>query len=99
MLPPSPYSADAMAFAKRALAGDNLGQAALSTAGQAVLNRARQQGNDLVSTVQGRAVAAAAARVPAVRVPPSVAKRAAALPRPPVTLDGTFAASNSVVRA
>ena len=100
MLPPSPYSADAMSFARRALAGDNLGQAALSTAGQAVLNRARQQGNDLVSTVQGRAVAAAAAHVPAaVRVAPSVAKPAVALPRLPVTLDGTFAASNSVVRA
>jgi hypothetical protein len=54
LLPSSPYSADAMTFARRALAGDNLGQAALSTAGQAVMRRARQQGSDLVATVQGR---------------------------------------------
>ncbi len=100
LLPPSPYSADAMAFAKRALAGDNLGQAALSTAGQAVLTRARAQGNDLVSTVQGRAVAAATAHVPsAVRVPPSIPKPPVGLPRPPVTFDGAFAASNAALRA
>jgi hypothetical protein len=54
LLPASPYSADAMAFARRALAGENLGQAALSTAGQAVLRRAGQQGTDLVAAVQGR---------------------------------------------
>jgi hypothetical protein len=57
LLPSSPYSADAMTFARRALSGENLGQAALSTAGQAVLRRAWQQGTDLVAAVQGRAVA------------------------------------------
>jgi hypothetical protein len=56
LLPRSPYAADALSFARRAVAGENLGQAALSTAGNAVLRRARQQGNDLIRTVQGRAV-------------------------------------------
>jgi hypothetical protein len=99
LLPPSPYSADAMAFARRALAGDNLGQAALSTAGQAVLNRARAQGHDLVSTVQGRAVAAAAAHLPAVaRVTPSGPAPSTAGKRTATSLDRAFAASNAVVR-
>jgi len=53
-LPPSPYAADAMSFARRALAGDNLSRAALSTAGDAVLRRVKEQGGDLVATVQGR---------------------------------------------
>ena len=70
LLPSSPYSADVTAFAKRALAGDNLGQAALSTAGHAVLRRARQQGNDLVATVQGRVAAAAPAATAAVVTTP-----------------------------
>jgi hypothetical protein len=61
LLPASPYSADAMTFARRALAGDSLGQAALSTAGQAVMRRAGQQGTDLVATVQGRVAQAAPA--------------------------------------
>jgi hypothetical protein len=59
LLPASPYSANALAFAKRALAGDNLGRAALSTAGNAVLRRVQQQGGDLVATVQGRVIAPA----------------------------------------
>jgi hypothetical protein len=86
LLPPSPYSADLQAFARRALAGDNLGQAALSTAGQAVIRRVQQQGGDLVATVQGRAVAAAA---PAV-VP--------AKPQPPVTFTQMVVASNLTER-
>jgi hypothetical protein len=65
LLPASPYAADLQSFARRALAGDNLGDAALSTAGQAVIRRVKQQGGDLVATVQGRAVAA----LPRVAVP------------------------------
>jgi hypothetical protein len=86
LLPPSPYSADLQAFARRALAGDNLGQAALSTAGQAVMQRVRAQGGDLVATAQGRALAA---------VRPAVA---AAAPQPPATLDRMIAASNVAER-
>ena len=41
-------------FARRALAGDNLGNAALTVAGNAVLRRAKQQGADIVATAQGR---------------------------------------------
>jgi hypothetical protein len=82
LLPPSPYAADAVAFARRAMAGDNLGSAALSTAGNAVLRRAQQQGADLVATVQGRVKHAAA---PAVAAPK---------PRPPVTLAKAVAAAD-----
>jgi hypothetical protein len=57
LLPPSPYAADLQSFARRAVAGDNLGRAALSSAGNAVMRRVRQQGGDLVAAVQGRAPA------------------------------------------
>jgi len=67
LLPPSQYSADAADFARRALAGENLGQAALSTAGNTVLRRARQQGTDIVATAQGRVQQAAAPVVAAAR--------------------------------
>ena len=82
LLPPSPYSADAVSFARRALAGDNLGRAALSTAGNAVLRRVQQQGGDLVATVQGRVQPAAA---PAI---------AAAKPRAPVGFEQAIAAAD-----
>jgi hypothetical protein len=55
LLPPSPYAGDVMSFARRAIAGENLGRAALSAAGNAVLRRAESQGGDLIRTVQGRA--------------------------------------------
>jgi hypothetical protein len=71
LLPPSQYSADAADFARRALAGENLGQAALTTGGNAVLRRARQQGADIVATVQGRVQQAAAPIAAAAR--PTVA--------------------------
>jgi hypothetical protein len=91
LLPASPYSADLQAFARRALAGDNLGQAALSTAGQAVLRRVEQQGGNLVATVQGRVVAAAAP-------PVAAAAPAIAAAKPPVTLDQMITASNTAER-
>ena len=87
LLPPSPYAADVQAFARRALAGDNLGSAAISTAGHTVLRRVREQGGDLVATVQGRAQAAVA---------PAAARVAAATP--PATLDRMIAASNVAER-
>jgi len=114
LLPASPYSADLQAFARRALAGDNLGQAAISTAGHAVLRRVREQGGDLVATVQGRAQAAVGAQIAAVA--PAAARitgaaqagaRVAAAAQagarvtaaaPPVTLDRMIAASNVVER-
>jgi len=89
LLPSSPYSADAMTFARRALAGEKLGQAALSTAGQAVLRRARQQGTDLVATVQGRAAAAVQAAVTA---------GAAAAPRQITNLNQAIAAADQEER-
>jgi hypothetical protein len=89
LLPSSPYSADAMTFARRALAGEKLGQAALSTAGQAVLRRARQQGTDLVATVQGRGAAAVQAAVTA---------GAAAAPRQITNLNQAIAAADQEER-
>jgi hypothetical protein len=86
LLPASPYSADAVSFARRALAGENLGHAALSTAGNAVLRRVQQQGGDLIATAQGRVQAVAA---------PLVAK---AVPRAPVTFDQAFIAADRSVR-
>jgi len=85
LLPASPYTADAMAFARRALRGENIGQAALSTAGNAVLSRVQQQGGDLLATVQGRTAAAVQARVGAA-VQGQV--------QVPVTLDRMISASN-----
>jgi len=85
LLPPSPYAADLQAFAQRALKGENLGKAALSVAGQAVIHRVQQQGGDLVAAVQGRVQAAAG-------------RAAAAVPRAPVTLNGMIAASNLAER-
>lgn len=86
LLPPSPYSADAVAFARRALAGDNLGNAALSTAGNAVLRRVKQQGGDLVATVQGR-------------VPPAAAHALAAVkPRAPASLEQAITAADLAER-
>jgi len=84
LLPASPYSADLQAFARRALAGDNLANAALSTAGNAVLRKVKEQGGDLVAAVQGRVQTAAVSAV------------AAAAPKAPVTLDQAIAAANSV---
>jgi hypothetical protein len=96
LLPASPYTADALAFAKRAMKGENLGQAALSTAGQAVLKRVQAQGNDLVATVQGRAAAAVQAKVTgAVSAVPAVsAPGLRAASAVPVTLDRMISASN-----
>ena len=54
LLPPFQYSADVADFARRALAGDNLGNAALTATGNAVLRRAKLQGADIVATAQGR---------------------------------------------
>jgi hypothetical protein len=99
LLPPSPYSADIQSFARRAVAGDNLGNAALSAAGQAVLRRVKQQGGDLVATVQGRAgiavSGAAGAAAPGVAAAP---RMAAAAPRAPVSLEQAIAASNLAER-
>jgi hypothetical protein len=80
LLPPSQYSADAADFARRALAGQDLSQAALTTAGNAVLRRAKQQGADIVGTVQGRVQQAAAPIAAAARprVAPSLAQMIAA---------------------
>jgi len=91
LLPSSPYSADVMAFAKRAMAGDNLGQAALSTAGQAVMRRAKQQGQDLVATVQGRVAAAAPAATATVAA-------AVAAPRQITNLSQAITASDTANR-
>ena len=85
LLPASPYTADALSFARRALRGENIGQAALSTAGNAVLSRVQQQGGDLLATVQGRTAAAVQARVGAA-VQGQV--------QVPVTLDRMISASN-----
>jgi hypothetical protein len=74
LLPPSPYSGDVMSFARRAAAGENLGSAALSTAGNAVLRRVQQQGGDLIGTAQGRAQARMGRFA-------SAAKRSVPLPR------------------
>jgi hypothetical protein len=93
LLPASPYTADALAFARRAMKGENLGQAALSTAGNAVLRRVQQQGGDLVATVQGRAVAAVQGRVGAAAGAVS-AGAAAATPRAAPGLDQLIGASN-----
>ena len=60
LLPPSQYSADVADFARRALKGENLGNAALTVTGNAVLRRAKQQGSDIVATAQGRVQQAAA---------------------------------------
>jgi len=54
MLPPSPYAADLSSFTRRALAGENLGKAALSTAGNAVIKRIEQQGGNILQTVKGK---------------------------------------------
>jgi len=54
LLPPFQYSADVADFARRALAGDNLGNAALTAIGNAVLRRSTLQGADIVATAQGR---------------------------------------------
>lgn len=64
LLPASPYAGDVMSFARRAIAGENLGRAALSTAGDAVLRRVEQQGGNLIRTAQGRALATAQGRLP-----------------------------------
>jgi hypothetical protein len=86
LLPPSPYSADLTTFAQRALAGDNLGHAALSTAGNAVLSRVKQQGGNLVATVQGRVQAVA---------PPAIAP---VVKRGPATLEQAIIAANLTER-
>jgi hypothetical protein len=91
LLPASPYTADALSFAKRAMRGENLGQAALSTAGQTVLQRVQQQGGDLMATVQGRATAAVRARAAgAAALAPAVPGASAV----PVTLDRMIRTSN-----
>jgi len=84
LLPPSQYSADVADFANRALKGENLGNAALTVTGNAVLRRAKQQGGDIVATAQGRitqaapiAAAAAAKRA----VAPSLAQMITAAER------------------
>jgi hypothetical protein len=92
LLPASPYSADALSFAKRAIRGENLGQAALSTAGNAVLARVRQQGGDLLATVQGRAVAAVGDRTGIAGAAAAKAGTVAKPPRP--GLDQLMSASN-----
>jgi hypothetical protein len=81
LLPPSAYSADLQTFARRALAGENLGHAALSVAGNAVIRRVKEQGGDLVAAVQGRVDAAKKVV-------------SAAAPKLPTTLDQAIAASN-----
>jgi hypothetical protein len=100
LLPASPYSADALSFARRALAGDNLGRAALSTAGNAVLRRVQQQGGDLVATVQGRVAKAAAPAVTKAAAPAvaPVAAVAAVKPRPPATLEQAITAADIAER-
>jgi len=97
LLPASPYSADALTFARRALAGDNLANAALSTAGNAVLRRVQQQGGDLVATVQGR-VAQAAAPAVAAAAAPAVAAVTAAKPRAPAGFDQAIIAADIATR-
>ncbi len=74
LLPPSQYSADVADFAKRALKGDNLGHAALTVTGNAVLQRAKQQGGDIVATAQGRIrpTTQAAATAPRREIVPSL---------------------------
>jgi hypothetical protein len=96
LLPASPYAADLQSFARRALAGPNLGGAARSTAGPAVIRRGKQQGGDLVAPVQGRA-GAALPRVAVPAVPPIAVHRAPPArpaPRGPVTLDQAIATAN-----
>jgi hypothetical protein len=92
LLPPSPYAADVKDFARRALAGDNLGKAALSVAGQAVLQRAQQLGGDLVKTAQGQVAQLAApvagqigARLGAPGAPAARTGATSAAPRVPAT--------------
>ncbi len=54
LLPPSPYAADALSFARRVAAGENLGKAALSTAGNAVMRRIEGQGGNILATLKGK---------------------------------------------
>src|SRR5207245_514328 len=54
LLPPSPYAADALSFARKVAAGQNIQQAALSTAGNAVLNRIQAIGGPPLSGLQAR---------------------------------------------
>ena len=54
LLPKSPYSADIASFVKRAAAGENLGKAALSTAGNLAMKRIERQVGPILSRVQPR---------------------------------------------
>ena len=54
LLPKSPYSSDVMSFVKKATSGQNLGQAALSTAGNAVLRRIEAKTGPIVSAAKRR---------------------------------------------
>jgi hypothetical protein len=82
LLPVSPYASDVLKFAQQAMSGGNLGKAALTAAGNALLSRVQQQGGDVVAAVQGRLAppAAAAPAQPAAPAAPA-----------PDTLDSLFA--------
>lgn len=49
LMPKSPYSADVMAFVKKAASGENLGRAALSSVGNLVMKRIERQTGPIIS--------------------------------------------------
>jgi hypothetical protein len=55
LLPPSPYSADALSFVQRAASGQNIQKAALSTIGNRVMNKIEQQAGPLLSRLRAQA--------------------------------------------
>ena len=54
LLPKSPYAANVLSFVKKAAAGENLGKAALSSAGNLVMKRIEQQAGPIISKAVGR---------------------------------------------
>ena len=63
VLPKSPYAAGGLAFARRIAAGEDIRKAALSTAGNAVLNRLERQGVSVLGAARQRAVRSAGSAV------------------------------------
>jgi hypothetical protein len=54
VLPRSPYAADALSFVKKVASGQNIQKAALSTAGNFILNKIGQRTGPIVSNVRAR---------------------------------------------
>ncbi len=54
VLPQSPYSADALSFVRKVASGQNIQRAALSTAGNFILNKIEQRAGPVVAGVRAR---------------------------------------------